>query len=344
MDDPYAVLGLERGAGPAEIKAAYRALAKVWHPDRHRGDPVARERFVEISDAYQSLAADSRSASGMQGFTDFARRRRAKAAAAKRAPPEPQAQREAEAHASDDEMLERIFGISPQSRPTLDDAPGIDDIPQEPKRETDAEPAEMARPDEAAPSNGRTVLLALNALFGRRNRQGRAEGNRQDTETSLAGRAQVSLGTVLTGGTVEAVLDDGRSLFVPVPKGVADGSVILSAAEENSLGKAVEVTVRYEQTDAFSCAGSDIHTSLTIDLETAVLGGRRAVQTIDGSIRVTVPSWSGSDRTLRVAGRGLPKDGDERGDLFVHLRVLLPETPDPRIIELMKERKEGFYV
>ncbi len=57
MDDPYAVLGLDRRAGKAEIKTAYRALAKVWHPDRHRGDPVARERFVEISEAYRALLA-----------------------------------------------------------------------------------------------------------------------------------------------------------------------------------------------------------------------------------------------------------------------------------------------
>jgi len=54
-DDPYSVLGLPWGASPRAIRAAFRKLASVHHPDRNRGDPKAEARFKLISAAYQRL-------------------------------------------------------------------------------------------------------------------------------------------------------------------------------------------------------------------------------------------------------------------------------------------------
>ena len=55
MRDPYEVLGVAKGAGEAEIKKAFRALAKKHHPDKHAGDAAALKRFQEISAAYDIL-------------------------------------------------------------------------------------------------------------------------------------------------------------------------------------------------------------------------------------------------------------------------------------------------
>ncbi|HET6522328.1 MAG TPA: DnaJ domain-containing protein, partial [Geminicoccaceae bacterium] len=60
MRDPYAVLGVPRNADAAAIKAAYRKLAKTWHPDRHPGDAEAERRFKEIGAAYNLLADPGR--------------------------------------------------------------------------------------------------------------------------------------------------------------------------------------------------------------------------------------------------------------------------------------------
>jgi hypothetical protein len=56
--DPYAVLGVEPGAAPRDVAAAYRRLAKEWHPDRRRG-PDAERRMAEINGAYDLLRAEA---------------------------------------------------------------------------------------------------------------------------------------------------------------------------------------------------------------------------------------------------------------------------------------------
>ena len=53
--DYYKILGVEKGASEAEIKSAYRKLAKQFHPDRNRGDKTAEEKFKEINEAYEVL-------------------------------------------------------------------------------------------------------------------------------------------------------------------------------------------------------------------------------------------------------------------------------------------------
>jgi len=58
--DYYKVLGVPKDAATAEIKKAYRKLARQFHPDANKGDPKAEERFKEISEAYDVLADDKR--------------------------------------------------------------------------------------------------------------------------------------------------------------------------------------------------------------------------------------------------------------------------------------------
>ncbi len=55
MKDYYEVLGVERGVPLEEIKRAYRRLSKEWHPDKHKGDKTAEQRFKEINEAYEVL-------------------------------------------------------------------------------------------------------------------------------------------------------------------------------------------------------------------------------------------------------------------------------------------------
>src|ERR671932_553140 len=55
MRDPYDVLGVSRSASEAEIKKAYRKLAKTYHPDRNKNDPKAKDKFAEVNTAYEIL-------------------------------------------------------------------------------------------------------------------------------------------------------------------------------------------------------------------------------------------------------------------------------------------------
>jgi curved DNA-binding protein CbpA len=71
--DPYAVLGIDRFASPAAIRAAYRALVARYHPDRHQGNPLedlASERMAEINQAYELLSDPPRRAAFDEGRPD----------------------------------------------------------------------------------------------------------------------------------------------------------------------------------------------------------------------------------------------------------------------------------
>ncbi|MFJ5489653.1 DnaJ domain-containing protein, partial [Hansschlegelia beijingensis] len=70
MRDPYDVLGVPRSASAAEIKKAYRKLAKTWHPDHKPDDPTAQERFAEIGSAYDLLSDAGKRAQFDRGEID----------------------------------------------------------------------------------------------------------------------------------------------------------------------------------------------------------------------------------------------------------------------------------
>ncbi|MGN6550052.1 MAG: DnaJ domain-containing protein [Pararhizobium sp.] len=342
MRDPYAVLGVDRKATVAEIKSAYRSLAKKWHPDRHRDDPTARDRFVEIGEAYQSLIhprlRDAMFTATAEAEAAPARNRRGKAPREEKKPEE-----------TADDMLERIFGRAAK-RAHVADAPGIE---TETETTTAAPPgtAENAdQPGAAAPPAAErptqrqrpAVLSALNALFRRRTTPTPASALPQPTLTL---DVAVPLKLALEGGEMVVALPDGNQSALAIPAGIADGARLpVSAAGDGGRPAPVEALIRHERSDAWYSDGADLHAVLPIGLDVAILGGSAPFETLDGSIRLTVPVWSGSDRTLRVKDRGLPKADGMRGDLYVHLRILLPEIPDARLIDLMKTGKEGFYV
>jgi len=66
-----------------------------------------------------------------------------------------------------------------------------------------------------------------------------------------------------------------------------------------------------------------------------------AVDTPTGKVAVTVPAWSSSDRTLRLKGRGLPLKTTGNGDLYVHIRIMLPEGGDPALEALFRNSVES---
>ena len=72
-------------------------------------------------------------------------------------------------------------------------------------------------------------------------------------------------------------------------------------------------------------------------LKDAVLGAKLPFETLDGRVAVTVPEWSGGDRQLRLKGRGLPRKNGGRGDLIVHVRVLLDPERDGELLRYLKQ-------
>jgi DnaJ-class molecular chaperone len=102
------------------------------------------------------------------------------------------------------------------------------------------------------------------------------------------------------------------------------------------------VEVHVQPHPLFERKDNNVHVELPVSLAEAVLGGRIEVPTIDGPVSMTVPKGSNTGATLRLRGKGIvdPRSG-QRGDQYVHLKVVLPKAPDAELEKLVKQWAES---
>ncbi len=324
MRNPYSILGISRVASSSEIKAAFRRYAKATHPDRNPQGIDSDISFSEILAAYEILGdAEKRRqyddglidasgrplprrsmfrgfASGMPGF-GF-KRPESDQSEEKRSEPKEQAsdpQSDGFADSTHEEIMEKIFGQSFVRG--ADDAPGIDDIPGGDAEET-------------------------------------ASFETGDIHVDLF----VSLETALRTAPLNVTLPTGKSVSVRVPAGIENEPVLRlrghgQATGDGQTGDAI-IKFRFKKHPHLRIDGVNLVHELPVPLHQGITGAKLPVATLDGKILVSVPPWSGSDRVLRVAGKGLPDHDGTRGDLLVHVRLMLPENP---VEELMAFAKSG---
>ncbi len=150
------------------------------------------------------------------------------------------------------------------------------------------------------------------------------------------------------GTSKEIKTTSGAVLKVSVPPGTVTGQVLrLKGQGMRGFGKGKDgdalIEVEVADHPIFKSQDRDIHTDAPVNLETAVVGGKIQVETIDGMVSVTVPPNSNTGTRLRLKGRGLADGGrksGERGDHFVTLVLTLPKKPDPELAEFFRRRAE----
>ena len=172
--------------------------------------------------------------------------------------------------------------------------------------------------------------------------------NAPDKAPDLTVDAQISIEDIFQKAKALVQLPDGRTLRVAPPEGVTDGKQVRIAAQGHRLNGLkrgdVVVTFRIAPHPVYRADGLDLYTSVPVDIENAVLGCETIVDAPDGMVRVTVPEWSGSDRILRIRGRGLPGRDGARGDLYAEIRVMLWDHPDDKVKDLMRSLREGLFL
>jgi curved DNA-binding protein len=139
-------------------------------------------------------------------------------------------------------------------------------------------------------------------------------------------------------GTTRQLQTDERRVKVRIPPGVRTGSrVRVAGAGPEGLDLYLVVDVTDE--DGFERRGNDLHTTATVDVFTATLGGEAEVQTISGKVRLSIPPGTQPEQVFRISGRGMPqlKNPQVKGDLFVRLKVQVPKYLSPRQRELLEE-------
>lgn len=304
MRDPYDVLGVAKNASAKDIKAAFRKLAKKYHPDQNPDDPKAKENFAAANQAYEIVGDENKRGAFDRGEIDAEGKPRFQGF-------------EAGAHGDPFAAFRRA---------------------QHGQQGPGGTRFEFRSGGQGADAFGAEDIFS--ELFGQRGGMGGAGmgGRRMPPGRDVNVTLDVSIEEAASGAKVPALFPDGRKISVKLPRYVEDGQTIrLKGQGEQGLGEPGDalVKVRFRKHPRYRVEGRDLHVDLPVPLRDAVLGAKVAVDTPTGRIAVNVPAWSSSDKVLRIKGRGLPEKASGEGDLYAHVQVMLPHG-DHELEALMK--------
>jgi DnaJ-class molecular chaperone len=159
-------------------------------------------------------------------------------------------------------------------------------------------------------------------------------------------RLPVDFLEAVNGATKRITMPEGGTLDVVIPAGTRDQQILRlrgkggpGAGGAPSGDALVEIEVVPHK--LFTRTDDDIHVELPISLPEAVLGAKLDVPTPAGSVRMTVPKGTNTGRVLRLRGKGVARKDGSRGDEYVTLKIVLPETLDPEIEEFARRWQAG---
>jgi curved DNA-binding protein len=333
FQDYYKTLGVPKTASQAEIKKAYRKLAREWHPDRRPGDKEAERRFKELNEANAVLSDPAKRQKYDQFGKDWEAYARAGAAAGARGggagdpfgPGGPFAQY-GFGGAGGRGTGTGPGGVRYEFRTTGDPGAFSDFF----RMMFGDEGAAAGEPEVfrsgAGSSGSLDDILSGMGFGGRAAGGGRAGGTDRVGTPRLApveATAEMTLEEAFHG-TSRIVDVNGKRLEVTIPKGVATGSRIkLTGKGPDGRDLVVVTSVRPHAT--FTRKGNDLEREVPVTLEEALLGGEIRVRTLKGHVLLKVPAGSQTGRRFRLTGQGMPKlRSDGAGDLYVTIRVTLP--------------------
>jgi DnaJ-class molecular chaperone len=291
--DLYQRLGLKRGASEAEIKKAYRSLAKQLHPDRNKDNPNAAKRFAEVTHAYDLLSDKDKRARYDRGEIDEEGN-----------PKMP--------------FGGGFGGYSPGGGGPQPGAGGFENF-----NFGGTEGADLSDLFEGL----------FGAASGGRQRGGgpfggfRQRGRMPQKGADIAYRLKVPFEDAVALKPQRITLGDGKTIDLKLPQGLDDGTKIRLAGKgeqgPDGRGDAI-VTVEIAPHRFYSRDGTNIRLELPVTLKEAVLGAKVKVPTPEGPVMLTVPKGTTSGKVLRLKGRGFASKDGKRGDQLVTVEVDVP--------------------
>ncbi len=360
-EDFYTTLGVGRDAAQAEIKQAYRKLARMYHPDKNPGDDVAESKFKDAAEAYRVLGdADLRGqydaylAGGSPGGNPAA------------------------ASETTEDVFEDIFGTRPSSRvrasgggrgPAPQAPPPKKRAPQSnmPERGADLRYQLEVDIEDVAYGDTKTIYVPRNARCRTcggtgappgsapvlcstcrgsgsvRTQQGFFEQTQRCPDCHGAGRLNPRGCGACEGSGVTEI---DAPVQVEVPLAVASGTRLRLAGQgQEGVGGApagdLYVVINVRPHPLFEREDDDLITEIPITFGQAALGAQVEVPTFDGRVRMRVPAGSQSGRMFRLKGKGfMSVDGRRRGDQRVRVIVQTPTHLGPSERELYEELAE----
>jgi len=354
--DFYQVLGVPDSASQADIKKAYRRLAKQYHPDANPNNPAAAERFKEISEAHSVLsdAEKRKQYDQMRRLGAFDGFQRRPAGAQSRG-----GAREPTAEESFDfgdfgglgDIFSSIFGRGRREEARPETLEAVVEVPFR-----------------VAMLGGKVpVTLGVSETCPTCSGSGGAPGSVLSTCSECGGRGTVSFGQggfsvsrpcpqcrgrgkipsqlcPTCGGAGEVRAE--RRVMITVPPATETGSRVRlkgqgQASRPGAPPGDLVITFQVQPDRFFRREGLDILCDVTVNLAQAVLGTRLRVRTLDGKkVVLRIPPGTQPGRKFRIKGQGIEKGG-VRGDQLVVVNISVPAELTPEQQELMKKFAES---
>jgi curved DNA-binding protein len=309
FQDYYEILGVPRNATREKIQSAYRKLARKYHPDLNK-DKSAEEKFKQVGEAYEVLGDPEKRKKydqlgrNWQMGDDFS--------------PPPGWERTSGGNRGDggfrfegfgggfSDFFESLFGGfgRPRSR--------------EPGEDLFGNFYQQKPPDHEA-----ELTIPLEDAF-------------------RGARRSITLTTTVNEG-LGAAKTANKTLEVTIPKGVSEGKRLRLAGQGGTGGGKrgdLYLTIHIAPHPRFRVAGANIEVDVPVTPWEAALGGEITVPLVDGSARITIPPGIASGKKIRVKGKGLAKNTNERGDLYAILQIAVPKKLSSKERALFKELAE----
>ncbi len=335
--DYYQDLGVARGASQADIKRAYRKLARQHHPDVKPGDKTSERRFKEINEANEVLSDPEKRkrydqlGANWDAYTS---------AAGSRGPAGGNVRYEYRTSEDGDfsDFFQTFF--------------------------SGAAAGAGATRGRSRTSGGSAGGASFEDILAGMGLSGAGSGPAGGFSSGSPGRARsapripsVEADVELTleeafHGTSRLVQVDGKRLEVKVPRGVETGSRIRLKGRgggDPDHPADLYLVTRVKPHPVYTRIGADLTREVPITLGEALLGAEVTVRTLKGRVRLTIPAGTQPGRTFRLKGQGMPRlkpkaSEAATGDLLVKVKVILPTDPSDeaqeaarRLVELVKQ-------
>jgi curved DNA-binding protein len=295
--DYYRILGVDKDASPDEVRAAYRKLARKYHPDVNPNNKAAEERFKDINEAHEVLHDAEKRRKYDQLGADWQRYQQMGGAA-------------------DGFDWSQWFssGGGGAGGHTRTEYVDLNDLFGE-----------------------GSFSDFFEYIFGGAAPRGDFAGSAQRSSLALDGRdieqpVDISLEEAYSG-TARVFQMGPRRIEVRIPAGVQTGSRVRVGGEGEAGRNSGQpgdlyliITVR-EHPD-YRREGDDLRKTLPIDLYTLILGGEVLVDTFKGRVSLKVPPETKAGQAFRLRGRGMPRlrNPDRYGDLYVEVEPIIPQN------------------
>lgn len=322
--DFYATLGVPSDASEADIKKAYRKLARKYHPDQNQGDEAAERKFKEIGEANQVLS-DPEQRQQYDAVRQMARGGPRFTAGGPGGAP---------GGAGFEDVFSSMFGGA-------GGAGGGQNV-------------------RFNTGGGGAQGINLEDLFGafgggqpgagQYGGSGGFGGFQQPAQrgADLEARTSISFRQAAEGETVSLQAADGQTIKTRIPAGVKDGQTIrLRGKGQPGPGGAGDLLLKVQVAPhpVFGRDGNNLTLDLPVTFAEAALGATVSVPTLDGkSVKVKVAAGTPSGRVLRVKGRGI-KTKSATGDLLAKVQIVVPQrlTDEAKAaVETLAQQEEGI--